>query len=87
MATNNNTIFFFMIYPSERKIEWDYLMRLVSKHKNHSYARVEGLYPRPTYSQKLANNGPRAQKNAYDKHRNDYLDLTCPMLASMNSEL
>ncbi|KAL1192002.1 hypothetical protein V5N11_014112 [Cardamine amara subsp. amara] len=28
-----------------------------------------------------------SEKNAWDKHSNDVVDVTCPMLATMNSDL
>ena len=34
-----------------------------------------------------ANNAPRAERDAYSKHLNDSVDVTCLMLITMNSEL
>ena len=34
-----------------------------------------------------ANNAPRAKSDAYSKHLNDSVDVTCLMLTTMNSEL
>ena len=34
-----------------------------------------------------ANNPPRAERDAYSKHLNDSVDVTCLMLTIMNSEL
>ena len=34
-----------------------------------------------------ANNAPRAERDAYSKHLNDYVDVTCLMLTTMNSKL
>ena len=34
-----------------------------------------------------ANNAPRAERDAYSKHLNDSMDVTCLMLTTMNSEL
>ena len=34
-----------------------------------------------------AHNATRAEKNAYEKHHNDSIDVTCLMLATMSSEL
>ena len=34
-----------------------------------------------------ANNAPRAERDAYSKHLNDSVDVTCLMLTTMNSEL
>ena len=35
----------------------------------------------------LANIAPRAERDAYIKHLNDSMDVTCLMLTTMNSEL
>ena len=35
----------------------------------------------------LANNYPRAERDAYSKHLNDSMNVTCLMLTTMNSEL
>ena len=35
----------------------------------------------------LANNAPRVERDAYSKHLNDSVDVTCLMLTTMNSEL
>ena len=35
----------------------------------------------------LANNAPRAERDAYSKHLNDSMDVTCLMLTTMNFEL
>ena len=34
-----------------------------------------------------ADNASRAEKNAYEKHHNDSIDVACLMLATMSSEL
>ena len=34
-----------------------------------------------------ANNAPRAERDAYSKHLNDSVDVTCLMLTTMNFEL
>ena len=34
-----------------------------------------------------AANAPKAQKDAYSKHANESIDVTCLMLGSMESEL
>ena len=33
------------------------------------------------------NNAPRAERDGYNKHLNDSVDVTCLMLTTMNSEL
>ena len=35
----------------------------------------------------LANYAPRAERDAYSKHLSDFVDVTCLMLTTMNSEL
>ena len=56
-------------------------MRIVLKQERKLYVLDE---PRP---EEPANNAPRAEKNSYEKHHNDYIDVPCLMLATMSSEL
>ena len=56
-------------------------MRIVLKQERKLYVLDEPLPEEP------ADNAPRAEKNAYEKHHNDSIDVACLMLATMSSEL
>ena len=56
-------------------------MRIVLKQERKLYVLDEPLPKEP------ADNAPRAEKNAYEKHHNDSIDVACLILATMNSEL
>ena len=56
-------------------------MRIVLKQERKLYVLDEPLLEEPS------NNVTRAEKNAYEKHHNDSIDVACLMLATMSSEL
>ena len=56
-------------------------MRIVLKQERKLYVLDEPLHEEP------ADNAPRAEKNAYEKHHNDSIDVACLMLATMSFEL
>ena len=56
-------------------------MRIVLKQERKLYVLDEPLPEEP------ADNAPRVEKNAYEKHHNDSIDVACLMLATMSSEL
>ena len=56
-------------------------MRIVLKQERKLYVLDEPLPEEPV------DNAPRAEKNAYEKHHNDSIDVACLMLATMSSEL
>ena len=56
-------------------------LRIVLKQERKLYVLDEPLPKEP------ADNAPRAEKNAYEKHHNDSIDVACLMLATMSSEL
>ena len=56
-------------------------MRIVLKQERKLYVLDEPLPEEP------ADNAPRAEKNAYEKHHNDSIDVACLMLATMSFEL
>ena len=55
-------------------------MRIVLKQERKLYVLDEPLSEEPV------DNAPRAEKNAYEKHHNDSIDVACLMLATMSSE-
>ena len=55
-------------------------MRIVLKQERKLYVLDEPLPKEPV------DNAPRAEKNAYEKHHNDSIDVACLMLATMSSE-
>ena len=56
-------------------------MRIVLKQERNLYVLDEPFPEEP------ADNAPRAEKNAYEKHHNDSIDVACLMLATMSYEL
>ena len=56
-------------------------MRIVLKQERKLYVFDEPLHEEP------AENVPRAEKNANEKHHNNSIDVSCLMLATMSSEL
>ena len=61
--------------------DWFRNLRIVLKQERKLYVLDE---PRP---EEPANNALRDEKNSYEKHHNDYIDVACLMLATMSSEL
>ena len=62
-------------------LDWFRNLRIVLKQERKLYVLDEPLPEEPT------DNAPRAEKNAYEKHHNDSIDVACLMVATMSSEL
>ncbi|MCR2847895.1 retrotransposon gag domain-containing protein [Weizmannia coagulans] len=62
-------------------LDWHRNLRIVLKQERKIYVLEE-----PVPDEPLAD-AARAVKNAYEKHKNDSIDVACLMLATMNSEL
>ena len=62
-------------------LDWFQNLRIVLKQERKLYVLDEPLLEEPS------ENVPRAEKNAYEKHHNDFIDVACLMLATMSSEL
>ena len=62
-------------------LDWFRNLRIVLKQERKLYVLEE---PHP---EEPVDNAPRAEKNAYEKHHNDYIDIACLMLATMSLEL
>ena len=62
-------------------LDWFRNLRIVLKKERKLYVLDEPHPEEPIES------ASRADKNAYDKHHNDSIDVACLMLATMNSEL
>ena len=87
--TNNNTAAFSLRSVLEKEklnttnfLDWFRNLRIVLKQERKDYV-LENAIP----EEEPAANAPRAQKDAYQKHLNDDLDVSCLMLASMNADL
>ena len=62
-------------------LDWFRNLRIVLKQERKLYVLDEPLPEEP------AENVPRLEKNAYEKHHNDSIDVACLMLATMSYEL
>ena len=62
-------------------LDWFQNLRIFLKQERKLYVLDEPLPEEP------AENVPRVEKNAYEKHHNDSIDVSCLMLATMSSEL
>ena len=62
-------------------LDWFRNLRIVLKQERKLYVLDEPLPEEP------GDYAPRAEKNAYEKHHNDSIDVACLMLATMSSEL
>ena len=62
-------------------LDWFRNLRIVLKQERKLYVLDE---PPP---EEPADNASRAEKNAYEKHHNDSINVACLMLATMSSEL
>ena len=62
-------------------LDWFRNLRIVLKQERKLYVLDEPLPEEP------AENVLRAEKNAYEKHHNDSIDVACLMLATMSSKL
>ena len=88
MANNNNNNFTMSLRSVLEKdkltgtnfLDWFRNLRIVLKQERKLYVLDEPLPEEPT------NNAPRAEKNAYEKHHNDSIDVAC-LMATMSSKL
>ena len=62
-------------------LDWFQNLRIVLKQERKLYVLDEPLPEEP------ADNAPIAEKNAYEKHHTDSIDVACLMLATMSSKL
>ena len=62
-------------------LDWERNLRIVLRHERKEYILDQPIPVEP------AATTPRAQKDAYSKHRSDSTDVTCIMLGCMKSEL
>ena len=62
-------------------LDWYRNLRIVLRQKRKEYILDQPILEEP------AANAPRAQKDAYNKHLNDSVDVTCLILGYMESEL
>ena len=62
-------------------LDWYKNLRIVLRQERKEYILEQPILEDP------AANAPRAQKDAYTKHANDSVDVTCLMLGCMESEL
>ena len=83
MATNNTSTFTLRSILEKDKLsgtnflDWSQNLRIVLKQERKSYVLDTTFPPVPP------SNAPRAQKDAYEKHLNDSVDVTCLMLVTM----
>ena len=87
MATNNTSTFTLRSILEKDKLsgtnflDWSRNLRIVLKQERKSYVLDTTFPPVPP------SNAPRAQRDAYKKHLNDSVDVTCLMLATMVPDL
>ena len=62
-------------------LDWYRNLRIVLRQERKEYILDQPIPEEP------AANAPRAQKDAYNKHLNDSVDVTCLMLGCMESKL
>ena len=88
MASNNTSTFTLQSVLEKEKLngtnflDWFQNLRIVLKQEKKMYV-LDNEIP----NELLANNAPRAERDAYSKHLNDSVDITYLMLTTMNSEL
>ena len=63
-------------------LDWYRSLRIVLKQEKKDY-----VLEKPLPKKAPASNAPHAERNAYQKHKDDALDASCLMLATMNSDL
>ena len=61
----------------------DYKSKIIVLTQERKLYVLDGLVP----EQPPLSSAPRADRDAYQKHLNDVVDVGCLMLATMNSEL
>ena len=84
MATNNTTLRSILEKDklnSKNFLDWYRNLRTVLKHERKLYVIDKAIPDEP------APDAPRAKRNAFNKHKEDSLDVTCIMLATMEPEL
>ena len=87
MATNNTSTFTLRSILEKDKLngtnffDWSRNLKIVLKQERKSYILDTAFPPVPP------SNAPKAQKDAYEKHLNDSVDVTCLMLAAMVPDL
>ena len=87
MATNNtHTLSLRSVLEKDKLngtnfLNWYRNLRIVLVQERKLYVLEEPIPEEPLPT------APRAQRDAYSKHQNDSLDVTCLMLATMESEL
>ena len=62
-------------------LDWYRNLRIVLRQERKEYILNQPILEEPTAS------APRAQKDVYNKHTNDSVDVTCLMLGCMESKL
>ncbi|KAI5671493.1 hypothetical protein M9H77_11857 [Catharanthus roseus] len=62
-------------------LDWARNLRIVLKQEKRLYALENPI------SNQLVNNAPRVEEDSYSKHKDDSNDVTCLMLATMQSKL
>ena len=88
MASNNTSTFTLRCVLEKEKLngtnflDWSRNLRIVLKQERKMYVLDNEIPNDPP-----ANNASRAERDAYSKHLNDYVDVTCLRLTTMNSEL
>ena len=75
------------ITPWEGEAEWDKIPWLVPESENSSQIGTKGICHRRTCSNEPVANAPRADKDKFEKHMDDMIDVGCLMLATMSLEL
>ena len=85
MASNNTSTFTLRSVLEKEKhngtnfLDWSRNLRIVLKQERKMYV-LDNEIP----NELLSNNAPRAERDAYNKHLNDSVDVTCLMLTTMN---
>ena len=88
MATNSSSTFSLRSVLEKDKLngsnflDWYRNLRIVLKHEKKEY-----VLEKPIPKKAPATNAPHAERNAYQKHKDDALDASCLMLATMSSDL
>ena len=87
MASNNTSTSLRSVLEKEKIngtnfLDWSRNLRIVLKQERKMYVLDNEIPNEPP-----ANNAPRSERDAYSKHLNDTVDVTCLMLTTMNFEL
>ena len=87
-ASNNTSTFTLRSVLEKEKLngknflDWSRNLRIVLKQERKRYVLDNEIPNEPP-----TNNAPRVERDAYNKHLNDSLDVTCLILTTMNSKL